>query len=77
LLSKQSSEICVQDPVYIRALEKALRLKGGAEGLAAHIGAPVGYVRLWERGAAPIPADVFLKVVDLLFSDEAAQAGGE
>ena len=75
--SNQSSGICVQDPVYRRTLEKALRVKGGAECLAAHLGAPVGQVRLWEEGVVPIPTEVFLKVVDVVFGDAPARAGGE
>jgi hypothetical protein len=65
------SGTCIQEPVYLRALEHALRLKGGAEVLAACLDVSTDDVRDWERGLAPVPAPVFLKIVDLIYDESA------
>jgi len=59
----------VQDVVYSRALQRASEIKGGTEALAAHLGVPGERLRLWQKGLAPIPTDVFLRIVDILVED--------
>lgn len=65
----------MQDPVYIRALEQASVLKGGDEALAGDLGVSVATVREWMRGLKPVPSEIFLKAVDVLYS-EASRGGG-
>jgi hypothetical protein len=69
LLHKQTPEVGAQDPVYLQALERAVKIKGSAENLAAHMGVPIGELRIWQQGLAPVPAAAFLKIVDVLYSD--------
>jgi DNA-binding transcriptional regulator YdaS (Cro superfamily) len=59
----------MQEPVYIQALEQASVLKGGEAGLAEHLGVPVSAVRGWLRGLNPVPSEVFLKAVDVLYGE--------
>ena len=52
--------------VHSRAVERAARALGGAQELANYLRTPVTTVNAWMTGAAPVPGDVFLKIVDLL-----------
>jgi hypothetical protein len=58
----------VQDFVYIRVLQRAAD-KVGADALAEHLGVPLKRLRSWQAGRAPVPAYIFLKVVDFLIGN--------
>lgn len=47
-------------------LERAAEILGGADQLAAYLGVSLAHLRIWMRGMFAPPADVFLKLVDLL-----------
>jgi len=63
--------------VQIRALEHALEITGSADALCAYLGASPRDLEAWLGAEAPLPGDVFLRVVDLLherqLSDLSAQ----
>jgi hypothetical protein len=50
----------------IRALRKAARILGGEERLRDVLDAPRGAFARWMEGAEPVPAAVFLMVLDFL-----------
>ncbi len=56
--------------VYTRTLSHAARIAGGEQQLAALLGASATQLAEWLRGAEQIPADVFLKAVDLLMAQD-------
>jgi hypothetical protein len=56
----------VPKTLHIRALQRAAELLGGQEALALYLHVGPLAVRFWISGSAPVPADVFIKVVDLL-----------
>ena len=56
--------------VYVRALLKAVELKGGVLELAAELSVSPLHVRLWAEGRAQIPTAIFLRVVDILLPAE-------
>jgi hypothetical protein len=41
-------------------------LVGGAESLVRELNVPPAAVKLWLGRSAPVPGDIFLKLVDLL-----------
>ena len=50
----------------LRALRQAARILGGEERLRALLDAPPGAFSRWMQGAEPLPAEVFLMIVDFL-----------
>lgn len=50
----------------LRALRKAARILGGEERLRALLDAPPGPFARWMQGAEPLPAPLFLMIVDFL-----------
>jgi DNA-binding transcriptional regulator YdaS (Cro superfamily) len=52
--------------VYARALKRAAEIAGGRDQLAVQLGVVPSHLELWIEGAAPTPADIFLKAVDLI-----------
>lgn len=52
--------------VYLYALQRAAEILGGEDALAARLRIPSQHLRLWTRGYAPVPPDIFLRVVDIL-----------
>lgn len=59
----------MRDLVYIRALQRAWQILGGTEALSSHLGVRLERVRAWEKGFAPIPPDIFFRVVDILIGE--------
>lgn len=55
--------------VQVRAVRRAAEICG-EEKLASRLGVSARQVRLWIRGLAVPPPDVFLKVVDVLLDHE-------
>ena len=55
-------------------LERAAEILGGAEQVAAYLGVSPAHVRIWMRGMFSPPADVFLRLVDLL-SEQTGEGG--
>lgn len=62
--------------VYSRALLRAAEFVGGRDKLARVLRVPKAELESWIAGAAKPPRDVFLRVVDLIL-DETAAEGGE
>jgi GAF domain-containing protein len=56
-----------------RALQRAMEFHGGAEGLAQLLEVPPAQVRRWSDGSDPVPARVFMKVVDLVIEHDVAE----
>jgi DNA-binding transcriptional regulator YiaG len=54
------------EPLHALALRRAAQLSGDEDALAARLHVPIYLVRAWLAGKQPIPASVFLRVVDLL-----------
>lgn len=52
--------------LHARLLERAVEILGGEEEAAAYLGVPIRHLRIWMRGSFSPPADVFLKLVDLV-----------
>lgn len=52
--------------LYARTLKRAAQVVGGAEPLAARLNVSETRLTFWINGAAPTPADIFLKAVDLI-----------
>ena len=50
----------------LRALRKAARILGGEERLRALLDAPPGIFARWMQAAEPVPAPIFLMIVDFL-----------
>ena len=50
----------------LRALRKAARILGGEERLRALLDAPPGAFARWMQGDEPVPAPIFLMIVDFL-----------
>ena len=55
-------------------LERAVEILGGAEQVARYLGVSLPHLRIWMRGMFSPPADVFLKLVDLL-SEQTGKGG--
>jgi hypothetical protein len=55
----------------LRALRKAARILGGEERLRELLDAPPGAFARWMQEAEPVPAPVFLMLVDFLADMEA------
>jgi hypothetical protein len=47
-------------------LHRAAEQLGGVEELARYLQVSEVRVRIWQRGAIPLPDDIFLRLVDLL-----------
>ena len=62
----------VQDLVYRLVVVEALKIRG-VEALSAHLGVQPTQLDTWEKGLAPVPVEVFLRLVDIL-SDHSARA---
>ena len=56
----------MQDLVYIRAIQRAAQILGGGDALAARLRVPRQHLRVWTNGHAPVPPNIFLRVVDIL-----------
>lgn len=54
----------LQTELFMRAAE----LFGSEEALALSLGISGERLRLWSRGVMPMPDDIFLKLVDVLWS---------
>jgi hypothetical protein len=54
------------NPLYAECLQRAAAELGGCAQLGARLGVPARLVERWAQGRSPVPADIFLKVVDLL-----------
>ena len=59
--------------VHRRALRRALELTGDVEALARQLKVPSTAVRFWTNGNQPLPADIFLKLVELLLDHSMAE----
>ena len=57
------------EPLRALALRRAAQLSGDENALAARLHVPIYLVRAWLQGKQPIPASVFLRVVDLLIEN--------
>jgi CheY-like chemotaxis protein len=62
--------------LYTRVLQRAIELQGGAEALAAHIGASTESVKLWSQGRATIPPEIIEKVLDVLLDADLRSLSG-
>ncbi len=51
--------------LHARAIRRAAAIMGEGQ-LAAHLGVTVFKLEFWTKGLAVAPADVFLKVADIL-----------
>jgi len=57
---------CDVSQLDARMLERAAHLLGGTEELANYLGVSAARLRIWMRGLIAPPADVFLKLADLI-----------
>jgi CheY-like chemotaxis protein len=58
--------------VHLKALERASVLQGGMPELAARLGVPVTTLILMMDGTIALPAELFVKVVDIIISADLA-----
>jgi hypothetical protein len=56
--------------VYIRTLERAAEIVGGATELAFRLKVTPSHLSLWMGGLEPCPANIFLQAVDLVLERE-------
>lgn len=61
--------------VYSRALLRAAELVGGREKLSRLLRVPKAEIDKWVAGGAKPPREVFLRVVDLILDETAAEGG--
>lgn len=66
----------VPSPTRKRALNVAIEMAGGADQLARHLALPRIAIKSWLSPSAPVPDDVFLKLVDFLIEHSAHDAKG-
>lgn len=52
--------------VYVRTLNRAAEIVGGAEALAYRLKVTPSHLDLWLRGVEQAPTHIFLKAVDLV-----------
>lgn len=52
--------------LYARTLKRAAQAAGGTEQLAISLKVTPGKLKLWMKGMAGVPPEVFLKAVDVL-----------
>ncbi len=56
--------------IYTEVVQRCAAILGGHETLAAHLNVPAIRVEYWMDGALTPPADVFLRLVDLVMAEE-------
>lgn len=56
-----------------RALRRAMEFHGGAKGLAKLLHTSAAQIERWSEGSDPVPARVFMQVVDLVIEHDLAQ----
>jgi len=54
------------NPIHERTLLRAAGILGGVDALAERLQVHPALLGMWMRGTMALPADVFLKVVDIL-----------
>lgn len=59
----------MKSSVYSRALQKAARLLGGQDKLAAYLKVPIHDLRKWIAEEGKPPSKMFLRVVDLIVDE--------
>jgi hypothetical protein len=66
--------------VYVRTLERAAEIEGGAQALALRLKVTPSHLMLWMHGAERPPVEIFLRAVDLVseqqFGKGAARPSG-
>jgi hypothetical protein len=60
------------DPLYARCTKRAAELLGGYDELGSHLSISPVILRRWAQGHGTPPSDVFLKIIDIVLSDAAA-----
>ncbi len=55
--------------VHIRTLQKVIELSGGRAALAARLEIKTRDIGKWLSGKAPIPPEMFLRIVDVLVDE--------
>jgi DNA-binding transcriptional regulator YdaS (Cro superfamily) len=58
--------------VHVRTLIRAAEIVGGEHELALRLKVTPSHLSLWMKGLATPPADVFLRVVDLILEEPSA-----
>ena len=66
MLSGDSLRVVVKQTVHTRALQRAAEILGSTQALRACLDVSQAQLAMWMRGQAPLPADVFLQLVDVL-----------
>ena len=61
--------------LHAQLLQRASEILGGTEKLESFLNVSETRLRIWERGIAPLPDDVFLKLVDVVLTGSSARAG--
>jgi hypothetical protein len=56
--------------LHARLLERAAEILGGENEVAAYLGVSLAHLRIWTRGMFAPPADIFLKLVDLISEEK-------
>jgi DNA-binding transcriptional regulator YdaS (Cro superfamily) len=56
--------------MHARAMQRAARNLGGPEALQKYLGVSMTRLKLWIDGVETPPADVFLKIVDIVMAPE-------
>jgi len=63
----------VQD-LQTALVERAEKIEGGRTALAMRLGIPERRLALWAGGTLPVPAHIFLTLVDIVLRDDVARA---
>ena len=61
------------DPLYARCTKRAAEVLGGYAELGAYLSISPVILRRWAQGQGAPPADVFLKIIDIVLSDGAPE----
>ncbi len=69
-LVSMRSGMAPSQSVYVRTLLRAADVLGSTVAVADYLDLPVARVTAWMNGAIEIPADMFLRLVDVLFDHD-------
>jgi hypothetical protein len=64
----------LEQKIYVRALSRAVAVVGDTERLAHRLHVPHPALLKWLEQAEPMPAPVFLRVVDIVLAHAAGES---
>ena len=59
----------MRESMHVKVVFRAAQISGGAEALSQALGVPLREVQAWMRSEAPIPEEVFSRLLDTIIED--------